>query len=236
MTPRTHARLVLFDIDGTLLWSDGAGRRAMDAALVAVFGSSGNRTYRFDGKTDPQIVRELMREEGHDDAAIDRAMPRVVEEYLAYLDRELAAPHTTVRLLDGVDELLAALRGRDDCVLGLLTGNLEHGAARKLAAVGMDVAGFAICAYGSDHEVREELPAVAQRRTRERLGLDLAGTSMVIIGDTPADIACGRGLGARAIAVATGRYSVEDLAAHRPWAVFPDLRDTEAVTRAIFDA
>ncbi len=236
MTPRTHPRLVLFDIDGTLLWSDGAGRRAMDAALLAVFGSSGNRAYRFDGKTDPQIVRELMRDEGHDDDAINRAMPRVIAEYLSYLDRELTAPHTTVRLLDGVADLLAALRGRGDCVLGLLTGNLEHGAARKLAAVGVDAAGFTICAYGSDHEVREELPAVAQRRARELLGLDLPGASLVIIGDTPADIACGRGLGARAIAVATGRYRVEELAIHRPWAVFPDLRDTAAVTRAIFDA
>ena len=81
--------------------------------------------------------------------------------------------------------------------------------------------------------VRGELPAIAQRRAREELGLHVEGDAIVIIGDTPADIECGRAIGARAIAVATGRYSVEDLAAHSPFAVFPDLADTAAVMRAI---
>ena len=233
MTSAMIARLVLFDIDGTLLWTNGAGRRAMEAALHSVFGTSGSRTYHYDGKTDMQIVREAMRDDGHDDARIDLQMPRVLEEYLLRLEHELSSPATQVRLLPGVVELLEALEARHDCVTGLLTGNLEMGAARKLAAVGIEAARFEIAAYGSDHEVRSELAAIAQRRARERLRPDLPGEAIVIIGDTPADIACGRAIGARAIAVATGRFTIADLAAHNPTAVFEDLRDTAAVVRAI---
>jgi phosphoglycolate phosphatase-like HAD superfamily hydrolase len=228
-------KLVLFDIDGTLLWSDGAGRRAMEAALLAVFGSPGTSTYRYDGKTDLQIVRELMRGEGHDDARIDARMPSVLEEYLIRLESELSSPTTTVRLMPGVSELLEALAARGDCVTGLLTGNLATGAARKLAAVGIDAGRFAICAFGSDHEERDALPGIAQRRARELLGLEVPGDALVIIGDTPSDITCGRHLGARAIAVATGRYNVQELRRHGPSAVFENLSDTTAVLRAIFE-
>jgi phosphoglycolate phosphatase-like HAD superfamily hydrolase len=139
-------------------------------------------------------------------------------------------------LLDGVPELLDALETRDDVVLGLLTGNLRAGAAIKLTAAGVDIARFRVGAFGSDHHHRPELPAIAQRRAREELGLDVPGERVVVIGDTPADIECGRGIGARAIAVATGRYSVEELERHAPFAVFPTLADTNAVVRAITDA
>ena len=207
----------------------------MEAALVAVFGSPGTSTYRYDGKTDLQIVRELMRGEGHDDAGIDARMTTVLAEYLLRLESELSSPTTTVRLMPGVLELLEARAARGDCVTGLLTGNLASGAARKLAAVGIDAGRFAICAFGSDHEERDALPAIAQRRAREELGLDVPGTSVVIIGDTPSDIACGRQVGARAIAVATGRYNVHELRSHGPSAVFENLSDTTAVMRAIFE-
>jgi phosphoglycolate phosphatase-like HAD superfamily hydrolase len=229
-------RLVLFDIDGTLLWTNGAGRRAMEAALQSVFGSAGSKTYHYDGKTDKQIIREAMRDDGHNDERIDLHMPRVLEEYLRRLEYELSSPTTSVRLLPGVVELLEALEARHDCITGLLTGNLDVGAARKLAAVGIDATRFEVGAYGSDHEVRAELPAIAQQRAREVLGLELAGSAVVIIGDTPADIACGRAIGARAIGVATGRYSVTELAQHAPAAVFADLRDTAALVRAIVES
>jgi len=228
-------KIALFDIDGTLLWSNGAGRRAMEAALVAVFGSSGPRSYHFDGKTDLQIVRELMRGEGHDDGRIDLALGAVMREYLVQLDEELASPNTMIQLLGGAVELLDALAARDDCVTGLLTGNVEHGAAKKLAAVGMSMARFPIGAFGSDHEIREELPAIAQRRASDRLGFEVPGESLVIIGDTPADVRCGRRIGARAIAVATGRYTLPELQAHQPAAAFQDLRVTDALLRAIVD-
>ena len=229
-------KLVLFDIDGTILWTDGAGRRAMEGALLEVFGTSGQSGYRYDGKTDVQIVRELMREEGVDDATIDARLPAVLDEYLTRLDRELSEHEPQVHRFDGVLELLDAIEARADRVLGLLTGNLVGGAQRKLRAVGIDPHRFRVGAFGSDHEQRPALPAIALERSRESLGHALTGERLVIIGDTPADIHCGRGVGARAIAVATGRYSVDDLSSHQPSAVFADLRDTAAVMRAIDDA
>lgn len=233
-TPRT---LALFDIDGTILWTDGAGRRAIHDALKDVFGGIGPAGYWFDGKTDRQIVRDLMRHEGHSDEHIDARMEPLFERYLGNLRRELKAPdHPPPKLLPGVRELLDALEARGDVVLGLLTGNLAEGAEAKIESVGLDFGRFRVNAFGSDHEHRPALPAIAQRRAKETLGLDLAGPSIVVIGDTPADIECGRSLGARAIGVATGRYPVEELRKHNPAAVFPDLSDTDAVVRAIVNA
>lgn len=226
-------KLVLFDIDGTILWTDGAGRRAIHRALTEIFGGTGPESYWFDGKTDRQIVRDLMRLEGHGDEHIDARMDALLDRYVEYLERELAHPDHRPQLFEGVGALLDALEARGDVVLGLLTGNLERGARVKLDAVGIDPDRFTVNAFGSDSEHRPELPAVAQRRARERLGLDVPGGSVVVIGDTPADVDCGRAIGARAIAVATGRYGVEELAEHRPAAVFRDLTDTARVVEAI---
>jgi phosphoglycolate phosphatase-like HAD superfamily hydrolase len=229
-------KLVLFDIDGTILWSDGAGRRAMQRALMGAFGTSGSVDYRYDGKTDMQIVRDLMRMEGHADDAIDARMTVLLGDYVAALHEELRSGTTRVERFDGVLELLDALEARPDRRIGLLTGNIEPGAGAKLRAAGIDPERFTVCAFGSDHEVRGELPAIAQRRAREELGLVVEGDAIVIIGDTPADIDCGRAIGARPIAVATGRYSVAELAQHDPVAVFQDLTDTDAVMHAIDEA
>ena len=227
-------KLVLFDIDGTILLTNGAGKRAIQRALIDIFGGTGPEDHRFDGKTDPQIVRELMRIEGHADDHIDRHMSPLLDRYVGYLHEELIAGPDGVTLMPGVHELLAALEERSDAILGLLTGNLEAGARAKLSSAGIDPSRFRIGAYGSDHEVRGELPAVAQRRAREELGFEIAGHDVVVIGDTPADLHCGRSIGARAIGVATGHYSVEELSAHDPAAVFPDLSDTPSVVVAIF--
>jgi len=226
-------RLVLFDIDGTILLTDGAGRRAVQRALIEVFGSTGSADHRFDGKTDPQIVRELMRMEGHADEHIDERMGHMLTRYVEFLHEELRSGVTRTRLMPGVRQLLDALDAREDMLLGLLTGNLAAGARAKLSSAGIDPARFRVGAYGSDHEARGELPGVAQRRAREELGLDIAGCDVVVIGDTPADIQCGRSIGARAIAVATGHYSVEELSQHDAVAVFEDLSATDAVIRAI---
>ena len=228
--------LVLFDIDGTLLSSHGAGRRAMERSLIETFGSKGSPAYRYDGKTDKQIVRDLMRGEGFDDATIDERMPVVLALYVEGLQRELALPTARVEALTGVIALLDALVHRSNCIVGLLTGNLEPGAQHKLNAAGIAFDRFSVGAFGSDHEIRAELPAVAQRRARERHGLELDGRAVVIIGDTPADIQCGRPIGARAIGVATGHYTVDALAEHTPHAVFSDLGDTLSVLAAIDDA
>ena len=227
-------RLVLFDIDGTILRSNGAGRRAMIAALREVFGGTGPENHRYDGKTDPQIVREVMRIEGHGDAHIDERMDALMELYLARLGGELESSGTQV--YPGVPELLDALEARHDIVLGLLTGNLREGANAKLRAAGIDPERFRVGAFGSDHEHRPELPAVAQRRARQTLGVELPGSKIVVIGDTPADIECGRSIGVRAIGVATGSYTVDELRRHSPHAVFETLADTEAVMKAIVNA
>ena len=226
-------KLVLFDIDGTLLWTDGAGRRAIQSALRDVFGSVGPEDYWFDGQTDPQIVRALMRMEGFDDATINERLPRVLMRYVERLRDELRHPDHPPRVLPGVPELLDALDGAPGIVLGLLTGNIAEGADAKLRAVNIDPTRFRIAAYGSDHEHRPELPAIAHRRANETLGLSLLGNAVVVIGDTPADVQCGRALGARAIGVATGRYTTAQLNEHDPAAVFEDLSDTSSVVRVI---
>jgi phosphoglycolate phosphatase-like HAD superfamily hydrolase len=120
-------------------------------------------------------------------------------------------------------------------VLGLLTGNLERGAALKLRAGGLDPDRFLLGAYGSDSAYRPDLPAIAARRAEPHFGRVPEGDDVVIIGDTPADIACGRGICARAVAVATGSYSVDELASHAPHAVFPDLASTDHVLAALLD-
>jgi len=225
--------LVLFDIDGTILHSGGAGRDAMEYALATVFGTAGDSAMRYDGKTDKQIVRESMRAAGISEAEIDAHMEQVVSLYVATLPSRLGDPERHVGMYPGVAELIDAVHARDDTVLGLLTGNVEPGARLKLGAVGLDFDQFRINAFGSDHEIRGELPAIAHQRMQDAFGITLGGRDVVVIGDTPADISCGRELGARAIAVATGSYSVDDLKAHDPYAVFSDLSDTDAVLAAI---
>jgi phosphoglycolate phosphatase-like HAD superfamily hydrolase len=226
-------RLVLFDIDGTLLWSDGAGRRSMNAALTETIGDPGPPDYRYDGKTDPQIARDIMVICGVDEKEIGARIPVLLARYVALLTEELR--HRRVRLFAGVAELIEAVDADPELTLGLLTGNVVQGAELKLRAAGMDFTRFRVGAYGSDHHERPALPAIAQARAREALGLEIPGDRVVVIGDTPADIACGRPIGARAIAVATGHYSVDDLAGHSPAAVFATLEDTAAVMRAIHD-
>lgn len=229
-------KLVLFDIDGTLLTSEGLGRASMRSALADVFGSPGSESYRYDGKTDRQIVRELMRQEGHSNESIDERMDSLMQHYVSGLDERIARGGFDVRPLPGIPELLGDLEQRKDIVLGLLTGNIVEGARRKLGAAGIDITRFKINAFGSDHEHRPSLPAIAQRRASESLGVDLDRGAMIVIGDTPADIECGRELGAAAIAVATGHFSVAELLAHDPYAAFENLADTASVMRAILDA
>jgi phosphoglycolate phosphatase-like HAD superfamily hydrolase len=225
-------RLVLFDIDGTLLTAAGAGKRAIHRALRDVFGGIGPADYWFDGKTDPQIVRDLMRHDGHSDAVIDERLGDVLSRYSERLGVELSDASYRPYVHPGVFALLDALESRDDVVLGLLTGNIELGATQKLRAVGLDPRRFVVGAFGSDHEERLSLPAIASARAREQLGVD---PELVVVGDTPADVACGAGAKRRAIAVATGRYSVDELAACKPAAVFADLSDTAAVMAAMLD-
>jgi phosphoglycolate phosphatase-like HAD superfamily hydrolase len=226
-------QLVLFDIDGTLLHTHGAGKRAIHRALLELFGTTGPEGHRFDGKTDRQIVRELMTIAGHGDALIDARMDDLLERYVRYLRAELDAADRPPHVYPGVPTLLDTLEARDDVVLGLLTGNLQEGARAKLESAGIAWERFAVSAFGSDAERRPELPAVAKARAEQRLGRALDGRDVVIIGDTPADVTCGNGIGARGIGVATGAYKEPELRDAGAFATFANLADTHAVVDAI---
>lgn len=226
-------KVVLFDIDGTLLRTDGAGRRSMEHALFTVFGAHGDPTYRYDGKTDRQITREQMRWAGVADDVIDARMSDVFSLYADRLAEELTSGTEQAILMEGIPPLLERLGAHEQVTLGLLTGNIEQGARQKIHAVNLVWEQFLVNAFGSDHEQRPMLPAVAQQRAQALLGREVPGERMVIIGDTPADIHCGRSLNVRAIGVATGRYSVSELEAHDPAAVFATLADTDAVVESI---
>jgi phosphoglycolate phosphatase len=234
MTPEMTTRLVLFDIDGTILLTAGAGRRAIVAALSEeVERTAAFDQVRFDGKTDPQIVAELLEAAGAAEPGEPGRVSEVCRRYVGHLARELERPTTRTTLMPGVPALLDRLEADPDVILGLLTGNVAEGAALKLRSGGLDPSRFRIGAYGSDAACRADLPPIAARRAAAILGRAPAGDEVVIIGDTPADIHCGAGIAARAIAVATGGYSVADLAACGPYAVFEDLSETERVLEAI---
>lgn len=227
-------RLILLDIDGTILSSNGAAAPPFRRALEGVFGTSGPLSgYSFAGKTDPQIARDLLRLASVDDALVSAGLERVWPLYLDGLARELGRGRVTV--FPGVMELIDRAEADPSVVLGLLTGNIVEGARAKLAAAGLDLARFQVGAFGSDHAERTALPALAVERAEQRFGHRFTGKSVVIIGDTPLDIACGEHLGVRTIAVATGSYTADELAACGPDHVFDSLEDTGAVWRAIFD-
>jgi phosphoglycolate phosphatase-like HAD superfamily hydrolase len=231
-------RLILFDIDGTLLWTDGAGRRAIHRALLDETGTAGPiEGYRFDGKTDPQIVRELLTLARHPEAESADRVAAVCDRYVELLNAELDKPSQATRVFPGVTELLTALRPHEAAgraLVGLLTGNVERGAALKLRSAGIDPARFAVGAFGSDSHRRADLPGLAAERAARRTGVPFTGADVVIVGDTPDDVACGRPIGARAVAVATGFYGVEALRATGAAHVFADLGDTAAVLGALF--
>jgi phosphoglycolate phosphatase-like HAD superfamily hydrolase len=226
-------KLVLFDVDGTLLTASGAGRRALDRALRDVYGTAGPiDAYDFRGGTDPQIVRDLLRLADIGEEAIAAGEAALYRRYEALLEAEVGDGRG-VSLYPGVRELVETLVARADAVVGLLTGNIEAGARIKLRPTGLWPR-FRLGAYGSDDADRTRLPRVAAGRAEALVGRAFGGPDTVIIGDTPRDIGCARAFGARAIAVATGWHSVEDLAVHRPDRVFVDFSDREPAIAAIF--
>ena len=227
-------RLVLFDIDGTLLHSGGAGRRAIMAAMAGMLPSSaGTTAVRFDGKTDPQIVTELLAVGGDPEPGNPDRIAEVLDRYVALLERELHNGGPSSEVLPGIPSLLDALEGQASVLLGLLTGNVALGAELKLRAAGIAPTRFRVGAFGSDSHERPALPPIAASRATSHFGRIPAGPEVVIIGDTPADVTCGVASGARAIAVATGGYTLDELSAFSPWRAYADLTDTAAVVDAI---
>jgi phosphoglycolate phosphatase len=228
------SKLVLFDIDGTILLSSGAGRRAIVSAIAEEVGDPGSLNHiPFGGKTDPQIVAELLAAAGEREPPSADRVSVICRRYVELLATELDRPSTRTHVMPGIHELLQRLERENGIVLGLLTGNLAQGARLKLIAAGINPERFQVGAYGSDAAHRPDLPPIAARRAAAFFGHEPRGDAVVIIGDTPADIACGSCIDARAVAVATGDFSYEDLLACGPHAVFEDLSDTERVLSAI---
>ncbi|MDB6128255.1 MAG: Haloacid dehalogenase domain protein hydrolase [Verrucomicrobia bacterium] len=221
--------LVLWDIDGTLTLSGGAGMRALQAALKREFGVD-RSLYDIDyaGRTDRHIMRQIFGKIALPDH--DGNLARFLEAYLIELPHELKNPGS--RILPGISAALAALEARPDFAQALLTGNVERGARIKLGHHGLSHF-FKFGAFADDSALRNELGPIAVRRAREHHGIDFAADRIFVIGDTPHDIECGKIINARTIAVATGHYSVEQLREHQPTAVLADLSDTEGFLRLV---
>jgi phosphoglycolate phosphatase-like HAD superfamily hydrolase len=224
--------LVLFDIDGTLLHSGGCGRVAMRLAAHEVFGTAGLLDeVPFAGKTDWQILLEALTPAGIAASEIERRLAG----YNLVVARQLASiiGECPVKPCAGAPELVAALRADPLVLIGLVTGNMAGLVPIKLRAAGFDPADFPIGAFGSEGWERAMLPPLALARANAFNRLEFAPNRVVIIGDTPGDITCAHSIGARTIAVATGPFSLAELAAHQPDDLFPTLEDTSAVLRAI---
>lgn len=223
-------KLVLFDIDGTLLSAGRAARESILSALQGVYGWSGSgEGHDFSGKTDPQIVRELIAEAvGGERCEAD--LERALEAYLAELDRRLVPELVVAK--PGISDLLARLAAEPRVTLGLLTGNLERGARMKLAFPDFNRY-FPFGAFGSDSPDRYRLPPIALERARSHCGRDFSGKSIVIVGDSIHDVLCGRALGVKAVAVATGPTKPERLAAQNPDALLESFADLERGLEAI---
>jgi phosphoglycolate phosphatase-like HAD superfamily hydrolase len=223
-------RLLLFDIDGTLV-SGGPAKVAFTEALMETFGTVGPiEVHEFSGKTDPQIARELLEKAGLEKGEIDEGLPRLFERYLAGLEERL--PQDPMKVLPGVPELVEALRRIDDVALGLLTGNVTGGARLKLSASGL-FPHFRMGAYGSDAEERNELPAVALSRAEKEWGVRFPGQDVLIIGDTPRDVECGLVHNLTTVAVATGNYPAEALHEAGAHHILPDFTDRDAVVELL---
>lgn len=224
--------LALFDIDGTLVWPDGAGRASLPAALHRVYGTQGGIDgVVLHGHTDRGIVAEALAAEGISqetiDAHFDTFCRALKEEMIARL------PHHDIRACDGGLQLVERLRERGDVLLGLVTGNFHETAMLKLESAGYRPGDFRVGAYGSESANRADLPPLAVERAYELTGQRFEGPSIVVVGDTPADIACARSVNARTVAVATGRDSVGTLRQHAPDHALPNLVDTQQVLAAI---
>jgi phosphoglycolate phosphatase len=225
-------KLILWDIDGTLLYSGGVAGEAMRAAMERVYGrATSAERHAYAGKTDQQIILETFAERAHADLL--PLLELFTTTYLAELETRRDELLSRGYILDGV---VAALERLVDApvVQSLLTGNLKPVARLKLDALDLTrYFDFDVGAYGSDHHLRANLAPIAAERAAQRYGRQFVGRDVVVIGDTPNDIDCGRAAGARTIAVATGPFDVEALRAHGADVALTSLADTEAVIAAI---
>jgi phosphoglycolate phosphatase-like HAD superfamily hydrolase len=218
-------RLLLFDIDGTLIHSGGAGVHALKLALTERFGIADDlRDIEIAGMTDSGIVISILKK--HQVPVTNDNISAFLDSYVHFLSLEL--PRRGGKLLPGVLELLERLKSRPHLVLALLTGNVSRGAQLKLEHYGVWHF-FEFGAFADDHQDRNRLGRFARARALEKHGREFSAAEIDVIGDTPRDIACGKAFGARTIAVATGRWTREQLADHHPNVLIDDLSDVDRV-------
>ena len=216
-------RLLLFDIDGTLIHSGGAGVEALKRALKERFRIEDDlHDIEFAGMTDSGIVTNILNK--HEILANAENVTAFLDSYVHFLSKEL--PFRKGNLLPGVLDLLKKLKTRKHVVLGLLTGNVSRGAELKLGHYGVWHF-FEFGAFADDHHDRNQLGSFACARAKEKHGREFCADEIDVIGDTPRDIACGKALGARTIAVATGSWSREKLAEHQPDILIDDFSDVD---------
>jgi phosphoglycolate phosphatase len=220
-----NKRLLLFDIDGTLIHSGGAGVHALKRTLAERFGIADDLDdIEIAGMTDSGIVVSILKK--HRIPATNENIAAFLDSYVHFLSLEL--PRREGKLLPGVLELLEKLKSRPVLVLALLTGNVSRGAQLKLEHYGVWHF-FEFGAFADDHQDRNQLGSFAVTRAKEKHGREFSATEIDVIGDTPRDITCGKAFGARTIAVATGTYSREELAEHQPDFLIDDLSDVDRV-------
>ena len=227
-------KLILWDIDGTLIYSGGVAGVAMRAAMEQVYGpTSAVERQAYAGKTDQQIILETFADRAHADLV--PLLDQFIAAYLHELEARRAEFLAHGRILDGVTATLDRLATLP-VIQSLLTGNLLPIARFKLDLLGLShYFDFDAGAFGSDHHMRANLVPIAAGRAAQRYGRPFSGQDVIVIGDTPNDIDCGRAARARTVAVATGPFSVEELRAHGADAVLASLADTDAAIHAILD-
>lgn len=226
-----NARLILFDIDGTLINSAGAGRLAMERAFREVLGIrdlSGAEGVPYAGRTDPIILDSIVRALAVDGATFDSRREALIERFVEELRLEMAIERPDRRALPGVADLLRELDSRADVTLGLVTGNLERTARIKLEPFGFNRY-FATGGFASDDPDRRRIAAIGRERASQLTGIDFPSSRVTIVGDTPHDIDCARANGFRAVAVDTGWVSREELERGAPDALLGTLDDSSVL-------
>jgi len=219
-------KLLLFDIDGTLLLTDGAGTRAANRAFQKLHGiHNAMSSINAAGKTDPLILEEIFNNElGR--SYLEHEAQEIFKEYISFFEDEIKT--SRIRIMPGIPDLLEALSRRNDITMGLATGNIEHSAWIKLRHSGLD-AHFKTGGYGSDSASREHLIRTGIKRAEKLLSEISEYEKIFVIGDTPYDINHGKAAGAITVAVATGSYSMDELRDHKPDYIFKDFTDLESV-------
>lgn len=230
-------RVILWDIDGTLVRSSRTGAFKLYTApvLEKVFGTSGRLAeLTVSGMTDLQIVAEALRDEGHTHASILERAQDLRTIYMQEMERVTTQDEELFYALPGAREILQATEAHPRYLNALLTGNIEPAAKLKLRLVGLSDFFHLPGAFGDDSHDRRELPAIAAARINQHTGFNFQPAQFIVIGDTPNDIDCAGHFGAHVVAVATGRsYSVDDLSQHNPNAVLPDLTDSALVMQTL---